>query len=289
MALVLDGLQSRHSRRAYRRALTDFLDWHAESGQRGLSKATVNAYRRTLLDRGYSAASVNQRLSAIRKLASEAADNGALGEQAAAAIGRVPGVRQEGQRAGNWLNVRQAQAMLDAPDTSTLKGLRDRALLAVLLGAGLRRAEAAALTFEHLQQREARWVIVDLRGKRGRVRSVPVASWVKAAIDAWAQAAGIGAGRVFRSVHKGGRLDGDSMTAQAVYDVVRCYAEPLGFDALAPHDCRRTFAKLAMKGGAPVPQIQLSLGHASMATTERYLGVQLDLANAPGDRLGLRI
>jgi integrase len=63
---------------------------------------------------------------------------------------------------------------------------------------------------------------------------------------------------------------------------------PLGI-AVAPHDCRRTFAKLALKGGARLEQIQLSLGHASIRTTERYLGVEQDLTDAPCDRLGLRL
>ena len=65
------------------------------------------------------------------------------------------------------------------PDTSTLKGRRDRALLAVMVGCGLRREETAALTLEHIQQRDGRWVIVDLIGKGARVRSVPMPSWAK--------------------------------------------------------------------------------------------------------------
>jgi integrase len=75
---------------------------------------------------------------------------------------------------------------------------------------------------------------------------------------------------------------------QAIADVVGAYAVPLGID-VAPHDCRRTFAKLALKGGARLDQIQLSLGHASIRTTERYLGVEQDLTDAPCDRLGLRL
>ena len=65
-----------------------------------------------------------------------------------------------GIRTGNWLSLRQAQALLSAPDVATLKGLRDRAILAVLLGCGLRRSEVAALTFAHVQQRDGRWCIV---------------------------------------------------------------------------------------------------------------------------------
>jgi site-specific recombinase XerD len=114
------------------------------------------------------------RITAVRKLAVEAADNGLLGPELAAGITRVKGVASKGVRLGNWLSIRQAQTLLNAPDVTTTKGLRDRAILAVLLGCGLRRSEVAALTVGHLQQRDGRWCIVDLVGKHGRVRTIPV-------------------------------------------------------------------------------------------------------------------
>lgn len=287
VGMVIDGLSSEHSKRAYRRSLRDFMAWYKATGQAALTKATVARYAAELAAAGLSAASINQRLSAIRKLAREAADNGAMPEQIANGIARVKGVRQEGHRVGFWLTRDQAQALLDLPDTSTVKGVRDRAILAVLLGCGLRREEAAHLTFEHIRQLEGRWVIADLQGKRNKVRSVPMPSWAKAAIDAWA-AAGLTSGYVFRAVNKGGRVVSDRMTAQAIRDVVDGYARRLGLD-VAPHDLRRTFAKLAYRGGAGLDQIQLSLGHGSIQTTERYLGVRQDLTDAPCDHLGLRL
>ena len=122
-------------------------------------------------------------MSAIRKLASEAADNGLLAPELAAGISRVKSAKMQGIRTGAWLSQRQAQALLSAPDIATLRGLRDRAILAVLLGCGLRRSEVAALTFTHLQLRDGRWCMVDLVGKHGR--------WVKVAIDAWTTPAGV--------------------------------------------------------------------------------------------------
>ena len=82
---------------------------------------------------------------------------------------------------------------------------------------------------------------------------------------------------------------GNGITEQAIYNVVAGYAEKLENDGIAPHDLRRTFAKLAHKGGSPIDQIQLSLGHDSIQTTEKYLGVEQDLTDAPCDHLGLRI
>lgn len=294
--IVLDSVTSQHTKRAYERALTDFLTWHTEQGQPPLTKALVQSYKVHLEGLGLGAASVNQRLSAIRKLASEASDNGLLTEQIANGIKNVSGVRQEGQRSGNWLSREQAQQLLEAPDLSTRKGIRDQALLAVLLGCGLRREEAAGLKWSHIQQRDGRWAIVDLRGKRGKVRTIPMPSWTKKALDEWQAILSVAQGynpydddRVFVSINRGDNLSGDSMTAQAIRDVVVSYTKSLELGDVAPHDLRRTFAKLARRGGADLEQIQLSLGHASIQTTQRYLGTKQDFADAPADRLGLKL
>jgi integrase len=287
--LVLDSLHSPESRRAYGRALDDFLAWALENAPTGFQRAMVQQYRAHLEQAGLSPAAVNLRLSAIRKLAREAADNGLLAPELAAGIVRVPGIRRLGSRTGSWLTLPQAEQLIAAPAAATLKGKRDRAVLAVLIGCGLRRRETAALTWEHFQQREGRWVILDLVGKGGRIRTVPVPSWAKAAVDVWTAAAGIAGGLVFRSLAKGDRITGERITPQGIFELVHLYGAAIGEPNLAPHDLRRTFAKLAHRGKAALEQIQLSLGHASITTTERYLGVRQDLADAPCDHLGLRI
>ena len=286
--LVCNAVTSTHTRRAYSRALTEFMAWHSSTGQSGFSKATVQAHVSALRDQGVSASSINQRLTAIRKLAAELADNGVIDHSTAQAISRAEGVRVEGKRLGNWLTKEQAQTLLTLPPVATVKGLRDRAILAVLLGCGLRREECAGLRVDHIQQREGRWVIVDLTGKRSKVRSVPMPAWCKYAIDSYCQAAGVADGVLFRSVRRGDHITDQGMTAQAIFDVVKAYAAQIGVD-VRPHDLRRTFAKLAHKGNAAIEQIQLSLGHSSVQTTERYIGVQQDLSSAPCDALGLRI
>ena len=141
--------------------------------------------------------------------------------------------------------------------------------MAVLLGCGLRRSELVALNLGQVQQRENRWVVVDFRGKGGRKRTVPVPAWVKNAIDAWTAAAEITEGRIFRSIPKGAK-DG-----------------PLESQTLAPHDLRRTCAKLCRKSGGDLEQIQMLLGHASIQTTEKYLGMQQNLVKAVNDKLGI--
>ena len=293
LSLVLDGLDSAHSRRAYERAITDFLAWHQEQGRPALTKALIQRYVAELREK-LSATNLNQRLSALRKLVAEAAANELLDRDTAAAIKEIKGVRQSGRRTGFWLSKEEAQALLRAPDATTLKGKRDRALLAVLLGTGLRRLEAASLTFAHLAQLEGRWVILDLVGKRGKMRSVPMPAWAKHAIDVWSAAAGISEGHVFRPVNKGDKLvvraieKQNKLTPEAIRNLVVASALQLSLSRVVPHDLRRTFAKLAHKGGSGLDQIQLSLGHESIQTTERYLGIEQDLTDAPCDHLGLR-
>lgn len=288
-SLALDSVTSPHSRRAYASALDNFLAWYRAASGAPLSKAVVNAYKAHLQAAGLSASTINARLSALRKLVAEAADNGLIPLEVAASIARVRGVGQRGVRLGNWLDRRQAERLIQAPPAATLTGKRDRALFALLIGCGLRLSEAVGLTFAHIQQREQRWVIIDLVGKHGRVRSVPMPGWAKTAIDRWSRAARIQTGRVFRPINRGGRLTHASLTDKCVWFILRKYTPALGLASLAPHDMRRTYARLAHQGGAPIEQIQISLGHASIQTTERYLGVRQDLCNAPCDRLGLKL
>jgi site-specific recombinase XerD len=263
--LVLDSVSSLHSRRVYARALDDFWNWCRQSAAGGFTRETVQRYRAHLEGRGLAPSSLNLQLTVLRKLAREAAANGILAQDVAASITGVKGARQKGRRLGTWLTLEQAHALLKAPCGDQLRARRDRALLALLVGCGLRRSEIAALDLDRIQQREGRWVVVDVAGKGKRMRSVPMPAWAKAALDGWTAAAPIASGRLFRAISQKGDV-GEALTAQAVYLIVKGYAEKLGV-GIAPHDLRRTFAQLAHRGRSPLEQIQLSLGHESFLTT----------------------
>jgi len=173
-SLVLDSVSSPITKRVYNMALDEFFSWYAQEPRPGFTKATVSAWRVSLEQRRLGSSSIIIRMSAIRKLAVEASDNGLLAPEIAAGIQRVKSAKSIGVRAGNWLSLKQAQSLLNTPDITTVKGLRDRAIIAVLLGCALRRSEVAALTISHIQQRDGRWCIVDLFGKHGRVRTIPI-------------------------------------------------------------------------------------------------------------------
>jgi integrase/recombinase XerD len=288
-ALVLDSVSSPITKRVYNMALDEFLAWFQLGPRPGFTKATVSAWRVSLEDRKLGSSSIIVRMSAIRKLAAEAADNGLLSPEMSAGIARVKSAKMTGIRSGNWLSLRQAQALLNAPDITTVRGLRDRAIFAVLLGCGLRRSEVAALTFTHVQQRDGRWCIVDLVGKHDRVRTSPMPTCVKLAIDAWTTAAGIADGHVFRPVNRADCVGAEGLGEKVVWQLIKPYAEAAGVPGIAPHDLRRTCAKLCRAAGGELEQIQLLLGHASVQTTERYLGTRQDLVHAPNDAIKLRI
>ena len=160
-------------------------------------------------------------------------------------------------------------------------------MLATLMGCGLRRGELLALRVDATQLREERWVIADLMGKAGHMRTVPIPAWVKAAIDEWKSASGITEGRIFRSINKKGRIWGNGVTAKVLWEVVRGAARNAGITKLAPHDLRRTCARLCHLAGGELDQIQFLLGHVSIQTTEKYLGCKQRLREAVNDRLGI--
>jgi len=288
-ALVLDSVSSPITRRVYNLGLDEFIAWYGLEVRPGFTKAAVNAWRITLEARGLGSVSINVRITAVRKLAVEAADNGLLAPDLAAGITRVKGAKSQGVRVGNWLSLQQAQKLLNTPDISTKKGLRDRAMLAILLGCGLRRSEVAALTIRHIQQRDNRWCIVDLVGKHGRVRTIPVPTWVKVAVDVWTVAACIVDGYVLRPINRGDDVRGERLSEKVIWQLLGPYAAIAGVPGIAPHDLRRSFAKLCRAAGGELEQIQMLLGHASVQTTERYLGTKQDLVDAPNDGIKLRV
>jgi site-specific recombinase XerD len=280
-AAVLGSLRSPESQRGYQHSINEFISWYCSEPRLSFNKTVVTRYRIHLESRPLAPGIVNVRLAAVRRLAYEAADSGLL-----SVPNWLPGSDGLGVRLGNWLTADQARILWQLPDAGTLKGKRDRAILSILLGCGLRR-ELGELTFDHLQQREGHWAIVDLIGKASHVRTVPVPDWVKETIDNWITAAGVGVGKLFRCVSRAGTVWGEGMTEKVVWHVVKEFASKLGVPKLAPHDLRRSCAHLCHAAGGELEQIQFLLGHVSVRTTEKYLGCKQRLRGAVNDRIGI--
>jgi integrase len=151
---VLNTLTSVSGRRTYDHAINDFVEWYCSE----------------------------PRLALVRRVAYEACDSGLLSPEPGAGIRRVKGVRRLGVRMGNWLTPAQGKLLLERSDIATLRGKRNHAILAMRIGCGLRRGELLSLTMDSIQVREEHWVIADLKGKAGHIRTVPVPRWVKTAV-----------------------------------------------------------------------------------------------------------
>jgi site-specific recombinase XerD len=235
---VLNSLTSCGSRRVYQYAIEQFIAWYCSEPRLAFNRIVVVRYRMHLESRGLAANTINQQLAAVRRLAHEASDSGLLSPELAAGISRVRGVKQLGHRSGNWLSQEQSSDVLASAYGDNLRAKRDYAMLAMLLGCGLRRSELVGLEIDDIQTRQCHWAIVDLIGKGGHIRTVPIPLWVKQALDAWTSAAGITDGRIFRAVARMGKMWGEGISQNVVWYVVRSCCERAGLDHIAPHDLR---------------------------------------------------
>src|SRR6185369_14459460 len=199
---VLNSLAAVSSQESYGHAIDEFITWYCSEPRLSFSRTVVLRYRIYLEQKNLAASTINVRLAAIRRLAYEAADNGLLSPELVAGIRRVRGVKQLGFRLGNWLSAQESAELLNKTPLESLRGKRDSAIVALLLGCGLRRSELSNLEVDQIQQRDQHWVIVDLVGKGGHIRTVPVPSWVKGCIDSWLSESRLTRGKLFRPIRK---------------------------------------------------------------------------------------
>jgi site-specific recombinase XerD len=226
---VLNSLTSPNSRRSYDHAIRDFIDWYCSEPRLALNRTVVTRYRIALKQRRYAPSTINPRLAAVRRMADEAADCGLLSPDLAAGIRRVKGAKRLGVRVGNWLSAEQGRLLLATSAGPDLRTQRNQARLALLIGCGLRRAEIVTLRVEDVQLREDHWI-----------------------------------GVLFRSINKVGKVWGNGFTPKVIWSIVKQTAAGCGLTGVAPHDLRRTCARLCHQAGGELEQIQFLLGHVSV-------------------------
>jgi site-specific recombinase XerC len=210
---VLNSLGSLASRRVYEYAIDQFIAWYCSEPRLAFNRIVVVRYRMYLESRGLAANTINQQLAAVRRLAHEAADAGLLSPELAAGISRVKGVKQLGFRAGNWLSAAQSAEVLQRASGDGMRAKRDYAMLAMLFGCGFRRSELVGLEMDEIQMRQGNWAVVDLIGKGGHIRTVPIPQWVKAALDQWIERPGHG-GKDLPSSRQDGKGVGERHLAE---------------------------------------------------------------------------
>lgn len=264
------ALNSPHSRARYAAVWREY--------DRELTAEGVQAYIAEWREAGAAPATVNLKLAAMKCRARAEAPPDEV-----ARIEAIKGIPMHGVRMGSWLSLEQVNQLLAVPGAG-LAVDRNRAILAMLVGTALRRAELVSLRTDHLQTLNGRLCIVDMVGKGRRVRTVPLPAWCAGHLATWLDAAGIAAGLVWRRVYKGAVAE-EGLSADHIHAIVKAAGVRIGMPRLAPHDLRRSFAQLSRAGKAPLEQISLTLGHSSLRTTERYLGGKLDLENPACDAI----
>lgn len=301
IAACLTGL-SENSKRAYRARIKTFLKWRAELSA-PLSRESIIQYLE--VRSADSPAVLSQLLSALKRLANECADNNWITFETAGQIDRIKTKKQKGIKKGNWITISQAQELINAPDQTTHIGMRDAALLALLIGCGLRRAELVDLRWNQIKKSEIGtnstnptqksigaqnthviFSIENIAGKGNRLRTITIPDWAAEKLSIWQRRWYYEqSDRVFHSITRHG-YKSVRLSVSAVRNIVQKYAAQTGLEQIAPHDLRRTYAGLAHKGGASIEIIQQSLGHSSPATTQRYLQTT-QVANA-GDYIQMQ-
>ena len=283
---VLAQVGNPSTRAMYRKALADFLAWWHRQGEKRFDDALILGHVHALLESGYAAATINQRLVAIRKLAGAAVALGLLNGSVIAGIGKASGGRRTRPKKKPALRQSEAEALINSPSVLTTKGVRDRALLAVLIGCGLRRAELVNLLTENVDERSGRWFLIGVSDSRGHSRDVLLPAWATEAVTDWIKRARLKSGPLFRAIDRRGIVADRGITVQSVLWLVAGYGREVDLD-VTPEDLRRTCASLCRQAGGELEQIQLMLGHASIQTTERLLHESPRPIQAPNTRLRL--
>lgn len=292
--VVLKGIPNKSTRRVYGIALIRFLNWYAvyNARQGGKLDRTAILTHLTLPDiQKLSSSSRCLAASAIKRFARELYYQQLIPFEAWQGINDIKGEKVHKAKAPNWLTLRQLQELMSLPPM-TLHGARDRALLATVAGCGLRRAELCSLKISSIEQRSGRWVFIVI-GKGGKLRIVPIPNGIKVVIDEWLELRSKHYGEwkvpadsyLFIPVLQGGTIKERQLHDHTIYDTVKLYGEALGVLSLAPHDLRRTYARLTRELGADIDQIRYVLGHASIDTTQLYIGDNQRLDKSPGDLL----
>ncbi|CAN7761237.1 tyrosine-type recombinase/integrase [Cupriavidus necator] len=268
------NLGSIATRRAYQADLRDFMTFAGISRPeafRDITRAHVLAWRKDLEARGLAGATIRRKLAALGSLYAYLCERHAVATSPVAGVRRPRSDSHEGKTPA--LGDAQARTLLDTPDPATLKGLRDRAIVAVLLHHGLRRAELCALRVQDMQPRRG---IAHLRvhGKGGKIRHLPLHPAAADRIHAYLERAGHGASpaaplfQALRGARRPDRgLSGDGVRRIVASHAIAARIEVLG---LGVHGLRATAATNALEHGADIAQVQDWLGHASVATTRKY-------------------
>jgi integrase/recombinase XerD len=236
-----------------------------------VTRAHIIAWRDDLLSRSLSSMSIRHRLAAISSLFEYLCEKNTVTHNPVKGVKRPAVESYEGKTPA--IGDHQARELLDAPDGSSLKGKRDRAILATLLYHALRRDELCRLKVKDFKQERRGVPHMKISGKGGKTRYLPLHPAASGLIHDYLDAAGHGledTGALFRSASNNRDKESQKpITPDGVYKLVQRYSEKLGFK-IGAHSLRATAATNALDHQADIAKVQEWLGHANIATTRIY-------------------
>lgn len=268
------NLDNENTRRTYKIALRDFMQFtgiHKPEEFRQVTRAHIIAFRDELKRRDLSGSSIRNKLAAISSLFEYLCDKNAVTHNPVKGTKRPSVESYEGKSPA--LGDHQARALLESPEIVTLKGKRDRAIIAVLLYHALRRGELCKLKVKDVCQERRGVLHMKVTGKGGKTRYLPIHPVVSGLIHDYLEESGHGhdeSGPLFRSLSNNRSLSKTAgLTADAIYKIVQFYSENLGF-RIGVHSLRATAATNALENNADIAKVQEWLGHANISTTRIY-------------------
>jgi site-specific recombinase XerD len=262
------------SQKKYEPTIVEFMEYSRLNP--GPMAVCLSGYLGWLREKGLAPSTINTRRVAIRRFSEWLCRVGYLDQAELLKVKDVKGISHSGSKNGNWLTKDELKCLLESPDTSTQIGRRDKAVLSFLIGTATRRQEITQFKWNQLVSQNGTWIIKNAKRKHHRDQeAIVVPHSVKKVLDEYMPDRK-GDDFIFTSYDKHGNSRG-KLTAQTIYLIVKKYAEMCGVGHIAVHDLRRSSAQNMRSAGLELEQIQLSLGHASLVTTQRYLSQIMDL------------
>ena len=290
---IVNQKQNENTRQNYASALTQFFRWYRNTEYSELSPEVIREYILYMEHSGHAKSTIATKLSITKQLFRELWKSGVIDNDTYTNLMEIKIKGQRGQRVKTWLSHEEVQLFLRSIQNNSHRTIRDRAILATMLGSGLRRFEVSELECSQIGKVEGRWAFTDIKGKGERYRTVAIPEWCINLIKKWLEIreelAGDFTEKLFFSIRKNGTPGNTKISPQAIRDLTKKYSKKYLGKPVLPHDLRRTYAQLSYRAGAPLRQIQISLGHSSIRTTEIYLGLDQDFIKAPGDYIKIKI
>ena len=257
---VVNQRQNQNSRQTYYTALTKFFDWYVSGDNEGINADVIREYLLYLENRGKSRATISTSLSVLRQLFKDLRRLRVIDEKIYNDLLEIKFKRPLGQRHKTWLEQEEVQKLLTNLNSEKMSILRDRALIAVMTGCGLRRFEVSDLKITQMKQLQKRWVFADIKGKGDRYRTVAIPEYAMKCLEEWLDISktAVKTDRIFFSIRKNGEIGNTMITPQGIRDIVAKHSKNILDKQILPHDLRRTYAQLSYKAGAPQRQVQLS-------------------------------